>query len=180
MNIFVIDTNPRKAAEQLCDKHIVKMILESHQMLSTTVRELYIDKYKSIHHDYFMGLLPGAPKAHVKHPCTEWVMKSRGNYRWLIRHLRAMHVEYDKRYNKVHKQEGLLMIYEGQEQYLDFKTTRRTPFPQAMPEGCKDKDPVKAYQNYYNLYKFPFAKWKLGNIPEWFNPPSYEVVLEKS
>jgi hypothetical protein len=150
-------------------------------MLSTAVRELYKEAHKGKDHEYFMNLLPGAPKAHVKHPCTIWVMKSRGNYRWLVRHLRAMHNEYYKRYGKVHKQEGFLMIYEGQEQYLDFETDRRTPFAQAMPDDCKDKNPVTAYRNYYNMYKFEFAKWKLGNVPSWFiGAPTYDVLLENN
>ena len=33
MNIFVIDKDPVVAAQNLCDKHVVKMILESAQML---------------------------------------------------------------------------------------------------------------------------------------------------
>lgn len=154
------------------------MIVESHQMLSAAVKNLYLDKYKGDDDNYWDSVLPGSPKAHLKHPCTKWVMESRGNYRWLIKHLRAMHGEYSKRYNKIHSQEGLLMIYEGQEPYLDFKKTRRTKFYQAMPDHCKDKDPVKAYQKFYNLYKFSFAKWKLGNVPSWFCPPEYDVVLE--
>ena len=161
------------------------MILESHQMLSLAVKNLYMDKYIDARSrdlgdgdSYWDDVLPGAPKAHLKHPCTKWVMESRGNYRWLIRHLRAMHGEYSKRYNKIHSQEGLLMIYEGQEPYLDFKKTRRTKFVQAMPDHCKDKDAVKAYQKFYNLYKFSFAKWKLGNVPSWFCPPEYDVLLE--
>ena len=40
MNIFVLDRNPVVAAQMQCDKHIVKMIVESGQMLSTAHRML--------------------------------------------------------------------------------------------------------------------------------------------
>ena len=40
MNIFYLDKDPVKAAEMSCDKHVVKMILESAQMLCTAKRVL--------------------------------------------------------------------------------------------------------------------------------------------
>ena len=40
MNIFILDRNPVKAAQMLCDRHIPKMIVESAQMLSTAHRLL--------------------------------------------------------------------------------------------------------------------------------------------
>jgi hypothetical protein len=40
MNIFYLDKDPIKAAEYSCDKHVVKMILESAQMLCTAHRVL--------------------------------------------------------------------------------------------------------------------------------------------
>ena len=35
MNIFVLHKNPIEAAKMACDKHVVKMILETAQMLCT-------------------------------------------------------------------------------------------------------------------------------------------------
>ena len=40
MNIFVLSTDPVKAAQQQCDKHVPKMVVESAQMLSTAHRIL--------------------------------------------------------------------------------------------------------------------------------------------
>ena len=45
MNIFVVDEHPIRAAHQMVDKHIVKMILEAGQMLSTSHRVLDGDEY---------------------------------------------------------------------------------------------------------------------------------------
>ena len=40
MNVFVLDDDPVVAAQLQCDKHVVKMIVESAQMLSTIHRML--------------------------------------------------------------------------------------------------------------------------------------------
>ena len=95
MNIFVVDEDPVVAAQQLCDKHVVKMILESAQMLCTVALE----------HGY-----EDAPykKAHPKHPCTLWAGKSAENWQWLITHGLAMAEEYTRRYGRQHKSEAVI------------------------------------------------------------------------
>ena len=87
MNIFVLDKEPREAARQHCDKHVVKMIIESAQMLSTTHRLLdgkqtikpsisgkRMVKYWEMDNQYDENLLYKA--VHMKHPCTLWTMES--------------------------------------------------------------------------------------------------------
>ena len=181
MNIFVLDRNPVKAAQMMCDKHIVKMIIESFQMFSSVIDTNY-DPAK-LGND---PLLPHQrlgmydyPKSVPKHKCTEWLTESLGNYKWMLKHTRAMCREYSKRYGKTHKAEGMLMIVEGQMDHLLFDKERRTQFVQAMPDKVKDKNPVRGYRNYYNLYKFPFAKWKHSICPDWYKGgPLYFVSLE--
>jgi len=83
MNIFVLDNNIQKAAEYHVDKHVVKMILESAQILSTVVRSTRIDKgYKS---------------THEKHPCVLWCKSSLSNWRWLKSLSEALNEEYKYR-----------------------------------------------------------------------------------
>mgnify|MGYP006239010293 CR=1 FL=1 len=41
MNIFVVDRDPNRAARQLPDRHVTKMILESAQMLSIVYSSHY-------------------------------------------------------------------------------------------------------------------------------------------
>ena len=80
-----------------------------------------------------------------------------------------MCLEYSKRYNKAHASEGLVMVCEAQEKYLDFLYHRKSEFVQAMPEQAKKKDPIQGYRNFYNLYKFAFARWrKMRPAPEWY------------
>lgn len=91
MNIFILDESPAKAAEYHADKHVVKMIVEHNQMLSTAV------------------ILAGGPSeglykiAHKNHPCTVWTRESRENFIWLCDLTVNLFKEYGKRYGKEHK-----------------------------------------------------------------------------
>lgn len=156
MNIFVLDNNPKIAAQQHCDKHVVKMLLESTQLLSTAVRihsnNTVDDVYKT---------------AHLNHPCTVWTRKSRSNYLWLCELTEELFREYTRRYGKQHKSWDTYVKCRNYANYIPIGPI--TDFPQAMPEQYKNSNPVTAYRNYYLGEKKQFATWKLGNIPEWFN-----------
>lgn len=163
MNIFYIDTDPRHAAQMMTDRHVVKMILESAQMLSTAHRELDGDVngdvlYKS---------------AYVNHPSTAWVRASLGNYAWLYEHFVALNDEYTARYGKVHKSFSRL-------NHVICHPPRHivlgpfTPPPCCMPEQYqKYDDHVKNYRAYYIGEKLKTKKdtehyhnmlWKLQGI----------------
>jgi hypothetical protein len=112
MNIFVLDESPIVSAQEQCDKHVVKMIVESAQMLSTAHRMLdgeqerrrsksgkTMSKYWKLP-DEREGLLYKA--VHMGHPCTVWSMESRANYVWHYIHFVALCDEYQYRYGKKH------------------------------------------------------------------------------
>ena len=175
MNIFVLDRNPKIAASMMCDKHVVKMILESAQMLSAVLdwQYDYINCAKGEPGDGGVIKqfgLPGYPKAHAKHPCTLWARKSKRNAMWLVEHMRALCFEYTARYGKFHKQDGLPMVYEAQLQYCVFEEKDQTEFVQAITNTDLHRDdPVEAYIEYYIQEKAHFAKWRSGLVPEWFS-----------
>jgi len=152
MNIFVVDEDPEVAARQLCDKHVVKMILETAQMLCTVAHE--------------QGWNAPYKKAHPKHPCTLWAGKSAENWSWLIAHGLAMAEEYTRRYGRVHKSEAVIkwcatlpVQFAG--------GYGLTPFAQAMPEQYKNDCAVTAYRAYYHGEKAYFATWKT-EAPQWW------------
>ena len=150
MNIFVLDHNPVKAAIYQCDKHVVKMILETAQMLSTVLS------------DYGVNL--GYKPTHRKHPCTIWTGMSRENFEWLVKHGMALSDEYTSRYGKVHKSQKII---EASKDYIERLPSKGlTPFAQAMPEQFKDPCAVKAYRSFYLGEKMSFATWK-RNKPNW-------------
>ena len=92
MNIFYLDSDPVKAAKVQYNKHVVKMILESAQMLCTAHHLL--DPCNSDDIPYKI--------AHKNHPSTIWVRQSASHYLWLYHHMIALGEEYTRRYNKTH------------------------------------------------------------------------------
>lgn len=165
MNIFVLDNNPRISAEMMCDKHIVKMIIESCQILSAVVDNRYnisLSDRPSVAHK-----LPQYPKAHVKHPCTIWAMESSANADWLLEHLVGLVDEFKKRFpRKEHKLSNTYLMYKHLFTNCKFPSATLTPFVQAMPAPYKTDNAVHAYRNYYLMDK-TFAAWKT-TPPDWF------------
>ena len=166
MNIFYLSSCPQEAAEAHCDKHVVKMILESAQMLSTAHRELDGDNVPDILYK----------STHKNHPSTIWTRSSKQHYDWLFRLFRMLSAEYTLRYSKggdwgrdlkVHKTwDKLGKILEVAPKNI--KDNGWVDPPQCMPDHCKDEDVVTAYRNYYILEKNNIAKWKFSEQPQWF------------
>jgi hypothetical protein len=176
MNRFVLHEDPQIAAEYHCDKHVVKMILEECQMLCTAHRILdgteIIGQSKSgrkvkrwVIDDQRNDILYQA--THVNHPCTQWSMYNSENYIWSVSLLRCLLDEYQHRYGKQHKCEELYPTLKFLPQMISGGYL--TMFPQAMPDECKDPNPVTGYRNYYIIHKARFAKWTNRQTPEWFN-----------
>tara|TARA_R110000824_G_scaffold52615_4_gene145809 strand:+ start:1944 stop:2405 length:462 start_codon:yes stop_codon:yes gene_type:complete len=151
MNIFVLDRCPKKAAQMACDKHVIKMILETAQMLCTVASN----------HGFKMRYRP----THHKHPCTLWAGKSQQNWNWLIAHGIALSQEYTVRYNKRHKSQNVIEACGRLK--LPIEKLGLLPFAQAMPSQYRDPDPVTAYQAYYHGEKAGFATWKT-QTPKWW------------
>jgi len=177
MNIFHLDTNTQKCAEYHCDKHIVKMITEYCQLLSTAHRvldgTLYYDpadkrKIKRWRLDDPHKEQNLFKASFVNHPCAVWVRESVENYNYLLDLFLFCSEEYTHRYGNFHAS-GLLydLLEYPPDATPSFKFT--IP-PQAMPDDCK-QDPenyIQAYRTYYIKHKNHFAKWKNGKIPTWY------------
>ena len=159
MNIFYLDRDPVVAAQMMCDKHVVKMILESAQMLCTAHRVLDGEEYANK-----MGLYK---MAHKNHPSTIWVRSSFYNYRWLFKHYDALMEEYTYRYGKTHATSRLRDALLRPPKNISLSDAGGDP-PQCMPDYCKGEDTVLAYQNYYILEKSGFAKWTKREAPVFF------------
>ena len=106
MNIFAVDTDPVKAARQLPDRHVTKMILESAQMLSIVFSKHYWDIGEVMKVDGTP--FKTAKGAFKKHPCTIWAAAKPENCAWLIQHACALCVEFRKRYGHKHNLEKSL------------------------------------------------------------------------
>ena len=178
MNIFYISKDPVQAAEWMVDKHVVKMILESAQLLSTAHRILdgqeNLGKSKTgrnvkrwILPDSREGVLYSA--THINHPSAIWCRQSVENYNWLADHMFALLYEYTYRYNKQHKIEGELS-YMLQSPPFALKEYDMTVMPSAMADEYKiSDDPLVNYRNYYKIGKARMHKWTNRQPPEWIN-----------
>jgi hypothetical protein len=161
MNIFVVDLDPRQAAKDLADKHIVKMVVEGCQMLSTNHR-------LSGSHNVYTIPVNLYKQAFANHPCTIWARQTKENYMWLADHTLELCHEYTRRYNKIHSCENMSVWFS---KYYPLRTPDGdlTPFAQAMPDEFKvHGDGVSAYRKYYIGVKSKFAKWKYTKIPDWY------------
>ena len=153
MNIFVLDADPRQAARYLCDKHVVKMVLESAQMLSTVARH-----YGSTENRLYKP-------AHPKHKCTLWAMESKDNCLWLWEHADEIGKEFTRRYGGEHTSSSVVRLCETVPMMCPDKGL--TPFALAMPDQYKTEDPVLSYRKYYINEKVLFASWRTEE-PRWW------------
>lgn len=156
MNIFVLDHDPDRAARDHCDRHVVKMILETAQLLC------------GVHHA--MGLPYGdAPyrPTHMNHPCAVWLRGGLARYRFTVELGMALCREYTRRYGKRHKSEDVLHWCAENAPALDAEAPLE-PFAQAMPEAYRGACAVEAYRAYYRGEKARFATWKGREAPTWW------------
>lgn len=179
MNIFYLDHDVRKCAEMHNDKHVVKMILEYAQLLSTAHRILdgiHTVGKSQTGRKKITYTLPDSRDSvlysatHVNHPSAVWVRESAFHYLWLHELLNALCIEYTYRYGKIHKVQnsGLLLALAELPNNIDRSYMFVQPTP-AMPDDVKVKgDSIASYRNYYIKNKTHLAKWKNRSIPTWY------------
>ena len=178
MNIFVLDENPIRAAEMMCDKHIPKMVVESAQMMASAVRRWGAT-------DEHMPLTKaGLPYkgAYKNHPCTIWVGDTFGNFSWLTDHAMALCVEYTSRFGKEHTcNDAITRLWHVGIVVSPSHRRTTTQFALAMPDEYRPNHSeehkgdlhaigsvaVEAYRRYY--HSKTFAKWEKGTpAPDWW------------
>lgn len=154
MNIFVLDKNPTIAAMEHCDKHVVKMIVETAQLLC------------GVH--WVIGSKAHYRLTHKNHPCSIWVRECIENYDWLCLLGVNLCYEYTYRYGKVHKTKEIIdwcMINRPNLPSLG----STTEFKLCMPDNYKSECVVSSYRAYYIGEKSKFAVWSKRKKPKWFS-----------
>ena len=154
MNIFFLDFDTQKCAQYHCDKHVVKMILETSQLLCGT--------------HWIMESEAPYKLSHKNHPCAIWTRESLSNYLYLCDLGLELCKEYTYRYGKRHKSQDVI------EWCLTNKPNIRdinfTSPPLAMGDEFKiGNNVIESYRNYYREAKKSFCVWKNREIPEWFS-----------
>jgi hypothetical protein len=161
MNIFVLDENIEKCARYHCDQHVVKMILESVQMLCTALNK--------------KGVTTPYRSTHLNHPCVLWVERSFDNFCWLGNLAFSLNDEYRYRFEKQvdHSSISVLREITGH----DYEKRGLTEFAQAMPEAYKVAgDPVRAYRQFYLGEKMAFARWTRRSVPDWVYDRQHDSI----
>ena len=177
MNIFVTHTSPIISAQNLPDKHVVKMPLETCQMLSI----IYSDWYYGVGRIHRTNGIPYATKAGAfrNHPCTQWAAANQYNLAWLIQHAYALSAEYHSRYDKTHAcHSAICEAADIYDRVFDVPCSQAyhkvTDFTRAMPESIKyDKTitTIQAYIKYLNTK--PWLSTNYLRIPS--RKPSFIV-----
>lgn len=188
MNIFALSDDTTEAARSHLDRHVVKMIIEYAQLLSTAHRVLdgaSTDLQRQNGKIKTVRLLKGESAVliddklqihdpqcysatHQNHPSAIWARETSSNYLWLANLFRECSKEYTHRYKRQHatfEKHGTFLMVPPK----NITVGSRTKFPQAMPEEFKDEDSIRAYQNYYLGPKAAFARWTNRTPPTWFS-----------
>lgn len=177
VNIFYLDHDVRVCAKSHLDKHVVKMILEYCQLLSTAHRVLDGNEINVISNsgrkkkvwslpDHRDAVLYAA--THINHPSAIWCRDSTGNYNWLHSLLVQLCAEYTHRYGKIHKcqQSGLVdQLGSCPNNIRHGQFTEVTP---AMHDDVKLGNSIDSYRNYYINNKSKMASWKNREVPNWY------------
>jgi len=168
MNIFFLSLDPNEAARLHCDKHVVKMILETAQLLYCA------------HWVYESPLPEGAyRKTHPNHPSARWIRESLANYTWLCRLGLALCAEFTFRYGKIHKTQAHLewLSANAPVTLVDIGWT----LPRlAMPDEFKHQDPVIAYRMYYVGAKVRLLSYTKRLVPDFLKEAVYMTAGGKS
>lgn len=153
MNIFVLDQDTKKSSQYHVDKHVVKMPLETAQMLCTA------------HYLAYNNLEAPYKPTHYAHPCNLWLIESLDNYKWLCELGLNLCHEYTYRYGKIHKCQNVIEWCMNNEPNLI--SIGLTKFALAMPNECKKDCAIESYRTYYRENKIHLHNWKKRVKPEW-------------
>ena len=180
MNIFFLLRGPEQAAKEHVDKHVVKMIVEYAQLLSTAHRMLdgiewtdYSKNGRKIKRYRLEN--PNKEKVvykacHYNHPSAVWVRENKLHYQWLYNLFKKLGHEYTHRYGKVHSTNLLLnqLLEEAPNNIpvIDWKDP--PPAMKHYPDCIVPGDSLQSYKNYYIVAKAYFAKWSKRDTPKWF------------
>lgn len=143
MNIFFLHLNPKQCAQWHVDRHVIKMIIETAQLLCSAI--------------WMCGIQAPYKLTHKNHPCAIWCRANKENWKWLKELGLALCEEYTFRYGKRHSCQSVI-------EKLECPNLKEGKFfepPQAMPDDFKIKnDSIRAYRLFYSIGKRHLHNWK--------------------
>ncbi len=159
------------------DRHVVKMIIEYAQLLSTAHRIIDGDEYIDLtanNRKIKRWRLPDDREqtlmkaSHINHPSNVWARANHLNYKWLYELWCNLLDEYTYRYEKIHACARLKNVLAKTPDNIPVGLRESDPTP-AMPDDVKiPNDSLASYRNYYTKNKIHLAKWKKRSVPDWY------------
>jgi hypothetical protein len=197
MNIFVLSTDAKKAARLMCNRHVVKMITESAQMMAVACKEVGVAEEDM---PLTQKGTPWKGTAHVHHPCTRWVVSNYNNFLWLFTHAKELNRQFRYRYDKAGVDHASMRAIQTMREAIFSKVSDawdkglpnagpmsieepKTPFPRAFGdfEVHEDVPTVQAYRAYYNQKVFADGKpmrWTSpSSTPHWYTGKGVDSIL---
>lgn len=148
MNIFYLSNNTKECAQMHCDKHVVKMITETAQLLCSAY--------------YFTNQQQVSPYrlTHKNHPCSIWTRESLDNWLWLKDLGIELYNEYKHRYgqHKIHKAGEVILSLVNP----DLISNGFTEPCECMDDEFKVDSVIESYMNYYK-YKSKTIDFRFTN-----------------
>lgn len=172
MNIFYLDENPEVCARYHCDKHVVKIILESAQLLFGAARYLTSGNENMNYEGWYKS-------THINHPCAKWVRDSSSNFKYLVDLTTHLNNEFKYRYDRLNNHLSYdkllnLGILEFSSDHKDlFSNSDFSELPKVVSEDCIMVSTIDSYRKYYNVHKSNLLSYTKRSVPKFvsnFNP----------
>jgi len=189
LNILWLDDDPSVAAQQHCDRHVPKMIMETAQILSSVwhvqagvhagaawTQVLSVDWLPPTQAappreiDWFSVTLCGQRiyrARHTIHPAVAWACQYGGNYDWLYKLGMALLAEYEYRFGRLHACMPVLRTLELMPPPLLKTADQFCDGRIIMPAEIAAEEVVESYRNYYRKSKLNSLQYTRRKPPTW-------------
>lgn len=176
MNIFILDSDPIKAAQDLCDKHVrSKMIIESAVALQSCFTQDALN-HKSCPRTK-TGKIRKSMGGYANHPSSKWCRETKANFEWLLSHTKTMLDVRQKRWplSAEHFTADFIKWVLENQKYANVPAGCQTQYAIAINRdkecwklpGFENFTAVEKYRHYY-VFDKPFATWTNTTKPSWF------------
>ena len=184
MNLFFLSLCPVQSAKMMCDKHVVKMIVEACQMLWCAYHCTGSQGWESL----VPSTLKIYKKSHINHPISIWIRKSPSNFQWTARHAHAISRQYTLRYGRIHACHDMVEWFltypppcDSLDEYASTAVLAEVDYPRECtppPLAITNRNIIirkeghvsltLSYRNYYIQEKVKFARWTAVSAPYWW------------
>ena len=172
MNIFVTSPDPAECAAVLADAHVIKMSVETAQILSSALHRMGFVRPSGCGVGLALGCMFYKP-THTGHPCVMWAARDMRNFGWLIQHGIFLCAEYSRRFGC--KRHGSLDVIERAAEVAmrlpGYSSEPPSAFARVFPDSFADLGVHEGYRAYlkakYQSWPESRQRWTNSQRPAW-------------